>query len=184
MVRPVFPKPYSESCAAHLAGCGATLSRGDEPSLASIEPRPPRSRGAVRVTLKAANSRTVLDTLYQSGCLRLRIPRTEKHTQTESVLINTAGGLTGGDDLYIESHWLAGTTACLTTQAAEKIYRAANSVARVRTRLFVESGANAEWLPQETILFNRSALDRRLDVNLARGAKFLGLETVVFGRQA
>lgn len=112
------------------------------------------------------------------------MPRTETRTQTESVLINTAGGLTGGDDLYIESHWLPGTTACLTTQAAEKIYRAADSKANVRTRLFVESGADAEWLPQETILFNRSALDRCLDVNLAGGSKFLGLETLVFGRQA
>ncbi len=41
-----------------------------------------------------------------------------------------------------------------------------------------------EWLPQETILFDRCALNRRLEVDLAFDARFLGVETLVFGRSS
>ena len=54
----------------------------------------------------------------------------------------------------------------------------------MRTRLSVGAGAAAEWLPQETILFDRCALDRRLDIDLAADAWFLGVEMLVFGRAA
>jgi urease accessory protein len=48
----------------------------------------------------------------------------------------------------------------------------------------VAEGALLEWLPQETILFDRSSVDRRLSVDLAPGARFLGVESLIFGRQA
>ena len=48
----------------------------------------------------------------------------------------------------------------------------------------VAPGASLEWLPQETILFDRCAVDRRLDVDLADDAWFLGVESLVFGRAA
>jgi urease accessory protein len=54
----------------------------------------------------------------------------------------------------------------------------------VRTRLAEAAGAALEWLPQETILFDRSALNRRLEVDLAEDARFLGVETIVCGRTA
>ena len=74
----------------------------------------------------------------------------------------------------------------IAAQAAERFYRAlaADAPSRVRTRLTVASGAALEWLPQETILFDRSALDRRLEVDLVADASFLGVETIVFGRAA
>jgi urease accessory protein len=48
----------------------------------------------------------------------------------------------------------------------------------------VEEGAAAEWLPQETILFDRCALNRVLTVDLAEESWFLGVESLVFGRAA
>jgi urease accessory protein len=54
----------------------------------------------------------------------------------------------------------------------------------VLTWLSVASGGALEWLPQETILFDRCALDRRLEVDLAPDARFLGVETLVLGRAA
>jgi urease accessory protein len=79
-----------------------------------------------------------------------------------------------------------GAKACFVAQAAERFYRALpdDAPAQVRTSLMVEAGAAAEWLPQESILFDRCALDRRLDVDVSEGAWFLGLETLVFGRKA
>jgi urease accessory protein len=54
----------------------------------------------------------------------------------------------------------------------------------VRTTLEIGSGAAAEWLPQETILFDRCSLERRLVVDMAADAWFLGVEMLVFGRAA
>jgi urease accessory protein len=48
--------------------------------------------------------------------------------------------------------------------------------------LDVEEGANAEWLPQETIIFDRAMVQRDLQVRLAIGATFTGLESIVLGR--
>ncbi|GLR40506.1 urease accessory protein UreD [Mesorhizobium amorphae] len=102
----------------------------------------------------------------------------------EAVLINTAGGLTGGDRLDWEVDVGAGASASITTQACEKIYRAASDRAEVRVRLTVGTGGRIAWLPQETIVFDRAAFARTLDVELAADAEALLLEATVFGRLA
>ncbi len=102
----------------------------------------------------------------------------------EAVLINTAGGLTGGDRLDWEVDVGAGASASITTQACEKIYRAASDRAEVRVRLTVGAGGRIAWLPQETIVFDRAAFARTLDVELAADAEALLLEATVFGRLA
>jgi urease accessory protein len=112
------------------------------------------------------------------------MPRSEMGATPEAVVINTAGGLTGGDEVDLAAQWQSGTSLSLCSQAAEKIYRARDSYVRVTNRLDVEADAHAEWLPQETILFDRAALDRRLDVHVMRQSSFLGLECLVFGRTA
>jgi urease accessory protein len=143
-----------------------------------------RSRGTVRMAFKRGIERTGFDTLYQAGCLRVRMPRSESGASPDAIVINTAGGLTGGDDVSLTARWRLGAEATLCSQAAEKIYRSRDHVVRVSNRLDVEQGAKAEWLPQETILFDRAALDRRLDVHIERQSAFLGLESVIFGRTA
>jgi urease accessory protein len=143
-----------------------------------------RSNGEVRLVLKQGCPGSVLERLFESGCLRLRIPRNGSGSVPEAVLINSAGGVTGGDRLKFSAHWRPGTTGCIATQAAEKIYRAKSGKALVTNALIVESGACAEWLPQETILFNGAALDRRLDIQLSKGARLLAHESIVFGRTA
>jgi len=142
-----------------------------------------RSRGRARLAFKRREAATVLDEFFQEGCVRLRLPRCHAGWP-EAVLLNTAGGLTGGDRVELAVRWGAGTAATVSSQAAEKVYRALAGVARVETRLTVEDGARAEWLPQETILFDRAALRRDLEVRLAGNASFLGLEALVFGRAA
>lgn len=102
----------------------------------------------------------------------------------EAVLINTAGGLTGGDRLGWEVDVGAGASASITTQACEKIYRAASDRGEVRVRLTVGAGGRIAWLPQETIVFDRAAFARTLDVELAADAEALLLEATVFGRLA
>lgn len=103
----------------------------------------------------------------------------------DAVLLNTAGGITGGDQFSFSGHLAADTTLTLTTQACERVYKAQpNQTGQIRNRLLVESGAQLNWLPQETILFNGSALDRRLNIDLALDATLLMVEPLVFGRPA
>lgn len=111
-------------------------------------------------------------------------PQTHR-ADVEAILVNTAGGITGGDRFEVGIHALQNAQLTLTTQAAERAYRAQRGeVGRVRTHLHVESGARLHWLPQELILFERSALSRRLDITLTSGAELLMVEPVVFGRAA
>ena len=143
-----------------------------------------RARGALRVALRLRDTRTVLADLRQEGCLKARFPRPVGWT--EIVTLNTAGGVAGGDRLATDIRVLAGARASFAAQAAERYYRALPGSARaeVATRVVVAEGASAEWLPQETILFDRCAVRRTLDIDLAGDAWFLGVESLVFGRTA
>ena len=145
-----------------------------------------RAVGELRVVVKRSGSETVLDGLRQVGCLKARFPRRIVSGWMDVVMLNTGGGVAGGDRLDLAFTAGAGGQVTIAAQAAERFYRAlaADAPSRVRTRLTVEAGASLEWLPQETILFDRCALDRRLEVDLAADARFLGVETLVFGRTA
>lgn len=136
-----------------------------------------------RLSVEVKAGRTRISTLYQEGAAKIRMPAITGDP-LEAVLINMAGGLTGGDRLVWELS--AGPRASLmaTTQACEKVYRAGNGHAGLSTHLAVAEGARLAWLPQETILFDRSALRRTLDVDLAPGAEVLLLEAAIFGRHA
>lgn len=122
--------------------------------------------------------------LRQDGCLKARFPRPVDWT--EIVTLNSSGGVAGGDALASRLRLQSGARATFATQAAERFYRALpqDSAAHIRTRIEVAPGASAEWLPQESILFDRCAIDRELQIDLAEDAWFLGVETLIFGRSA
>jgi urease accessory protein len=142
-----------------------------------------RARGEGRIVTQLVDGRTRLKTLYQEGCAKIRLPNT--HDQSlQAVLINTAGGLTGGDRIDWRAEAAPGTRMVLTTQACERIYRSTGDDARVATQLTVGAGAQLDWLPQETILFEHSRLNRSLDIDLADGARFCAVEAVLLGREA
>lgn len=127
---------------------------------------------------------TRLNDLRQQGSLRLVFPRS-KPQAIDAVILNTAGGVTGGDFFSIDAVVDEGAQLSLTTQAAERIYCAAtDDFGQLHNTLSVGDNAQLCWLPQETILFEGSRLKRRLDVELSKTARFLMLEPLVFGREA
>ncbi|MBN9243707.1 MAG: urease accessory protein UreD [Mesorhizobium sp.] len=142
-----------------------------------------RVAGSARLGCFLRDGRTRLRTLHQDGAARIRMPAAD-NGPLEAVLINTAGGLTGGDRLGWSVEVEAGADASLTTQACEKVYRSAAGRAEVAVRLDVGAGGRVAWLPQETIVFDRAAFSRTLEVDLAEGAEALLLEATVFGRLA
>ncbi|MFD1987005.1 urease accessory protein UreD [Mesorhizobium newzealandense] len=142
-----------------------------------------RVAGVARLSCAVGEGRTRLRRLYQDGAAKIRMP-TVSADPLEAVLINTAGGMTGGDRLGWEVDVGAAASASITTQACEKIYKAASDRAEVRVNLSVGENGRIAWLPQETIVFDRAAFARTLDVELAVGAEALVLEATVFGRLA
>lgn len=128
--------------------------------------------------------RTQIVDLRQSGATKLVFPR-QLRADMEVVLVNTAGGITGGDRYELEFAVGDAAALTLTTQAAERAYRAQrNETGRVVTRLHVGAGSRLHWLPQELILFDRAALDRKLRIDMEVGAQLVMVEPVVFGRAA
>ena len=144
----------------------------------------PRTQGSVRLGFAGTAGHTALCDLYQAGAARVRFPKPAAHAAPEAVLLNTAGGLTGGDRIDIEVTLASGCEATVTSAAAEKIYRALDGETEIRVRLGLGDGARLAWLPQPTILFDQSRLDRRTEVSLASGGRLLAVEILIFGRAA
>jgi urease accessory protein len=103
---------------------------------------------------------------------------------SEAVLINTAGGVAGGDRLDTEVTALADATITLTSQTAERIYGALDQPARILTTLTAGATAKLAWCPQETIVFDRARVRRETRIAVSTGAELLALEWIVLGRAA
>jgi len=142
-----------------------------------------RAQGAVKFDVKLEDGVTRRGVLHESGSLRVRFPSPEAEGLS-GVFVNTAGGIAGGDRFDIDIRAGEGTRLTLTTAAAEKVYRAPGPAAQLNIALKVEAGAHLAWLPQETILFDRARISRRIDIDLAEDARLLLCEIVVFGRAA
>lgn len=145
-------------------------------------PKALRSQGVLDLSFRRRGGKTAMDRSYQAGCLRMR--SVADGERACAVVINTAGGVAEGDGLGQRIEWGEGTIATVTTQAAEKIYRAIAEGSTISTRLNVERGARAEWLPQETILYDAFRLRREAQIVLADDVTFLGVEALVLGRAA
>ncbi len=146
--------------------------------------RQPRAEGRSRVSARLRDGRSVLGALEERGSAKIRLPRVESPA-LEAVLLNTAGGLTGGDRFAVSAEAEAGARLVLASQTAERAYRAQpGEVARVDNRLSVGPGATLEWLAQETILFDCCALRRTLEIDMAADARLLVVEPLVLGREA
>src|SRR5262245_47830527 len=132
-------------------------------ALASAGPALERARGTLSLAVACRGGRHGIADLGQSGCGRLLFPKVAVGEPLEAVMVNTSGGLTGGDRFETRIVVAPGARAVLTTQACEKIYRA-DGIDPASVAAVIEVGETAmlAWLPQETILFDRARLTRRL----------------------
>lgn len=133
-----------------------------------------RSSGSVDLRME----RRGVAILREEGAAKCRIPR----GSDTAILINSSGGLAGGDNQSVRASVGPAANLILTTQAAERVYRSLGPPADVSVALAAEAGATLHWLPQETILFDGGSLQRRIDVELAADARFLAVESLLLGR--
>jgi len=157
--------------------------RADPDSAASDIFDANRARGAVRFDVHLKDGVTRRRELHESGSLRVRFPSPEDRGLS-AMFVNTAGGIAGGDRFAIEIAAGRGSRLTLTSAAAEKVYRAPAAPAELDISLRAAAGAHLSWLPQETILFDRAKMSRRIDIDLDEAASLLLCEIVVFGRTA
>jgi urease accessory protein len=157
----------------------------DAPDSQLTAPRIPsfvRTQSAVRASVMAVAGRSMPDRVFETGGLRIRFPRVGG--PVEGVLLNSAGGIAGGDTQDVTITVGADAQATITTQSAEKIYKADGVTSRIANRLEVGANATLRWLPQETILFDQAQLTRTLDADLQASATLTICESVVCGRIA
>jgi len=142
-----------------------------------------RAVGRVALTVATLDGRTRRARVREQGSLRVRFPHGDGEA-LDAVLVNTAGGIAGGDRFDIAVTVGEGARLTVTSAAAEKVYRAPETEAAIGVTLTVAAGGKLAWLPQETILFDGVNLRRTIDVDLADGASLLLAEAVIFGRSA
>jgi urease accessory protein len=156
--------------------------------VSAASPAAPRRRvrvdGGARVRLRDDDGVSRLAELWHHDPMRVILPEPVDDELPHVVLLNTAGGLVGGDTLNVAITLDARARALVTGQAAEKVYRSDGPDVTIANRLVVGADAWLEWMPQETILFDRSRLARSLAIDLAAGARCLAGEMIVFGREA
>ena len=144
-----------------------------------------RGAGVAEIGFVRRGEATRLAHLFQRAPCRVLMPNSEAGDPPQAVLLTTSGGLADGDRITLSLSVGPQAMATITTQAAEKIYRARDvAPARLRARVAVASGAYLEWLPQETILFDGARFDRRTTAEVAPGGRLLACEMVAFGRAA
>jgi urease accessory protein len=143
-----------------------------------------RAVGRIAFTIAAGPGGSRRERVHEAGSLRVRFPNGRNAATLDAVLVNTAGGMTGGDRFDVDIGVGAAAQLTVTTAAAEKIYRSLGPDTEIDVKLAVGPGGTLRWLPQETILFDQVRLRRSIDISLAGDAKLLLAEATVFGRSA
>lgn len=143
-----------------------------------------RASGRIECAVVAAQGGTRRARVHEAGSLRVRFPNGERGGALDAVMVNTAGGMAGGDRFDIDVSVGTGARLTATTAAAEKIYRSLGPDTEIGVKLAVGAGGTLAWLPQETILFDQARLRRSIDVDLAINANLILAEAVIFGRAA
>jgi urease accessory protein len=150
----------------------------------AVEGEAQRAVGRLALAFANHGPQTRIQKLYQQGCLKTRLPRPQNPETLEAVTMNIGGGIAGGDFLATQISLGPDTSVSVSSQAAERVYRTLAEPARITTQISLGPSAALAYLPQETILFDGFALVRSLEIDLAPTATYLGVESLVFGRQA
>ena len=136
-----------------------------------------RSSGKIDIEFSNNNFKKI----FQSGCCKILNPNSYNNNN-ELVLINTAGGIACNDKIEINA-LIEKSKLSICTQAAEKIYAGIGDPATVEININLNN-SSLYWLPKELILFDKSKLRRKININLSGSSNLIFCETSIFGRKA
>jgi urease accessory protein len=143
-----------------------------------------RAKASVMLAVRGAAPGSRLARLHEAGALRVRFPNVDEDGALEAVIVNTAGGMTGGDSFALDIEVGADAGLTVTSAAAEKIYRSLGENTAISVRAVVGPRGSLTWLPQETIVFDQARLQRSIEIDLERDSRLIIAEAAIFGRAA
>lgn len=141
---------------------------------------------SLELTASRRAERTVLSRNAHVGPLRVQRPFYPEVGICHAYILHPPGGLVAGDKLDINVHCEKASQLLLTTPSAGRVY-CSNQQRQAQTQtvnIRVDAGARCEWLPQESIVFDRAEAVNRLSISLAEGAQFNAWEVTCLGRPA
>ncbi len=98
-----------------------------------------------------------------------------------SLILHPPGGIAGNDSLAVDLDLGDRAQALITMPGAAKWYRTVDAPAQHRLQAKIAHDATLEWLPPETIVFDRAAARMRTTIELD-GGNYLGWEVLCLGR--
>lgn len=140
--------------------------------------------GNLSLNYRLVNGRTVAHDRHDGPLRVLKALYPEGHLTCEHVLVHPPGGLVGGDELRVRAHLGAGTRVRLTTPGATRFYRSLGGAAVQRLELQVDERARLEWLPMETLAYDRCKAVNECRIRLAPGAEMIGWDLCCLGLPA
>lgn len=133
------------------------------------------------LVFEKSDSRTVLAGRVSDGPLVVQKPLyPDGPERCHAIVVHPPGGIAGGDELLLQVRSKEKAEALLTTPGAAKWYRSAGAWAK--QTLDFDVAGSLEWLPRETIVFDRALADLRCSIALKEGARYIGWEVFCLGR--
>jgi urease accessory protein len=98
------------------------------------------------------------------------------------MMLNTSGGLVGGDSLHTIIEVGADAAAVLITASATKVYRSLGPAARQQTTIRLGPRAVLEYLPDHVIPHPGAIYDQKLAVEMGAGSRAIIFDAMAAGR--
>lgn len=143
----------------------------------------------LNATCAVRRGKTVLTKLDFEGPLNLKAllypePPYQGVLPAEAILLHPPGGLVSGDDLRIALTTEPQARLLVTTPAATMVYGTDQYAVPQRQAVHLTvTDSVLEYLPAETIVFDRAQAHLSLEVELRGKGVFIGAETLVLGRK-
>jgi urease accessory protein len=169
-------------------GAERAASRANETALTANETASPAAGhwdASLELAFARQNGRTALVGNRHSGPLVVqKALYPDGDANCETVILHPPGGIAGGDRLSIAIDAGPGSSVLLTTPGATRWYKANGRQASQRVRIAADDASIVEWMPMETIVFDRAEALSALEIDLHGDARAAGWEVVAFGRGA
>jgi urease accessory protein len=143
-----------------------------------------RWQAVLDLGFSAIGSKTHLSRNRHFGPLVVQRPFSEANGTCQAVILNPPGGVVAGDHLRLNVEVGAGAHALVTTPGATKFYRSSGATGFLEQHFHVAEAGCLEWLPHETIAYDRTKARMLTRIELAAGARFAGWELTCLGRPA
>lgn len=107
----------------------------------------------------------------------------EDSAQCHAIIVHPPGGIAGGDRLEVKLNSRAHSQSLVTTPSAAKWYGTDLSISATQ-KIDIALEGQLEWLPQETIVFDRAQVESDISIDAAGTGAMLGWDHLIFGRWA